>query len=71
MMDEWQPIETAPFEERVFVWCADIRHGKPLGIVFGRVVDFTNGERRVYGDGMNGDWTFTHWMPLPDGPKAA
>ena len=62
----WYPIETAPLEERVMLWCEDNRNRPSANsIVFGRVVDFTNGERVAYGDGMNGPWTFTYWSPLP------
>lgn len=67
---EWQPINSAPLETRVILWCEDNRfrvNASP--IVFGRVVDLSGGECRAYGDGMNGDWTFTHWMPLPSPPK--
>jgi hypothetical protein len=69
---QWEPIETAPFEERVLLWCEDNRHGRRANpVVFGRVVDFGEGERKVYGEGMNGDWLFTHWMPLPSPPESA
>jgi hypothetical protein len=68
---DWRPIESAPFETRILLWCEDNRNRKDATpIVFGRVVDFSGGERKVYGDGMNGNWKFTHWMPLPEPPVA-
>lgn len=66
--DEWQDISTAPETvERCFLWCADLDvYKKPRGLVTGRV---SNG--RPYGDGFNGNWSFTHWMPSPEPPAAA
>ncbi len=67
---DWQPIESAPCEERIMLWCEDNRSRPDANpVVFGRVVDFSDGERRAYGDGYNGNWNFTHWMPLPAPPK--
>jgi hypothetical protein len=72
-MNEWQPIESAPEElNRCFLWCSDIAMdwttGKagPRGLVLGRTM-----WGKPYGDGMNGDWTFSHWMPLPPPPAKA
>jgi hypothetical protein len=70
--EAWRPIETAPPETRIMLWCPERqRKGEPPCFVFGNVVQFSDGQRRVYGDGMNGDWLFTHWMPLPAPPGAA
>jgi hypothetical protein len=67
---EWQPIENAPLETRVLLWCEDNRNQPRANpIVFGRVVDFGGGDRKTYGEGMNGDWLFTHWMSLPEPPS--
>lgn len=70
--NSWQPIETAPNgQTRCLLWCIDVGRNsvtgnvEPRGTVFGRLVD-----GQPYGDGMNGDWTFTHWMPLPEPPHA-
>lgn len=65
---EWQPIGTAPKDQRILAWC-----------VFGG-----GAEARVckwmpwmlaYGDGEGGQWyahgcgqSVTHWMPLPAPP---
>lgn len=66
----WQPIETAPDEvRRCLLWCSTystFKRSSPddEAIKMGRIT-----EGRPYGDGMNGDWTFSHWMPLPDPPS--
>jgi hypothetical protein len=68
---EWRDIETAPKDcERLILWCpkAGIR-GKGA-VVFGRTYALSNGRVEVRGEGMLGDWEFTHWMPLPEPPKA-
>jgi hypothetical protein len=68
----WQPIETAPLETRLLLWCPERqRKGEPPTFVFGSIVQFSDGARKVYGDGMNGDWKFTHWMPTPEPPADA
>ncbi len=65
----------APRDTRVLLWCSDLGpsakppHRKPVGVVFGAVHDRTRGEVAT-GEGMSGDWTFTHWRPLPGRPKA-
>lgn len=64
-MSDWQPIETAPENcSRMLLWCADLNLSEPIGCRFGRTVD---GD--IYGDGMNGDWLFSHWMPIPGPPE--
>lgn len=69
MTDKWQTIETAPNDvERCFLWCSDLHEGRdgeqePRGTVFGRI---RNGIPR--GEGMSGDWKFTHCRPLFDPP---
>ena len=63
---DWQPIETAPKDERILLWCADhnMRTKEPIGVCMGR-----NWGDYPMGEGMSGDWTFTHWMPLPEPPE--
>jgi hypothetical protein len=69
-VSKWQPIETAPLGVRIMLWCPEVqRKGEPHRFTFGYVVRFSDGERKVYGDGMNGDWLFTHWMPPPEPPE--
>jgi hypothetical protein len=69
----WQDIAdsaNAVDDEPVLLWCADIRtiyshpEPRPKGVVMGT---FFRG--KPYGSGMNGDWTFTHWMPIPAAPQ--
>lgn len=66
----WQSIETAPKDGHFLLWCSDLRAEwpdrvkKPVGVVMGHSFD-----GYLSGAGMNGDWTFTHWMPLPSPPQ--
>ena len=65
-MSAWQPIDTAPKEIwDILLWCPEkrINHRTkdetPIGFVTGRIVD-----GHAYGDGMSGDWVFSHWMQV-------
>ena len=70
--EEWLPIESAPLETRIMLWCPEVqRKNEGQRFNFGSVVELSGGERKVYGDGMNGDWLFTHWRPLPEPPRSA
>lgn len=75
MVERWQPIETAP-DGKVLLWCSDTtlnpltRATEPYGVVFGEVRTWEDGFKTVTGKGMTGDWTFSHWMPLPEPPCA-
>lgn len=66
----WQPIETAPKDvDRCLLWCSDYASFKRNAtgdepVKLGRVVG-----GRPYGEGMNGEWSFSHWMPLPEPPQ--
>jgi hypothetical protein len=71
----WQPIETAPTEVRLLLWCADELSDpdnrmvkRPKGIVFGIVTTYPGLPNEPRGEGLSGQWTFTHWMPLPEPP---
>ncbi|QIX20227.1 DUF551 domain-containing protein [Agrobacterium pusense] len=63
-MTKWQPIESAPMDERILVWCAyledtvfaEIR--RPDGVVTG------------YDDSHYVIDRPTHWMPLPEPPTS-
>lgn len=79
--ERWRPIDKdTPPDTRMFLWCADLygeevwdekvarKVRRPKGTVFGYVY-ISHGGAVAKGDGMNGDWTFTHWMPLPEGPQ--
>jgi hypothetical protein len=64
---KWEPIETAPKElKHCLLFCPEKVNPKwdDNGIVMGRFMFGT-----PYGNGMNGDWKFTHWMPLPEPPE--
>lgn len=71
-MNEWKPIESAPKDRRILVWCvhANAKYAKdPIaeGWEAAVIAEWT---------GHNGGgWTWhgmagkhTHWMPLPDPP---
>ena len=66
MATDWRPIETAPHDERILLWAVDGGDDWKGGIVFGR--KYASGN--VRGEGMNGEWAFSHWMPLPSRPAA-
>ena len=58
---EWQPIETAPINIYVLVFCDDIKISvQNAGLL---------GQKRSWVD--DAGWKFhpTHWMPLPEAPK--
>jgi hypothetical protein len=62
-VSEWQPIETAPKENRDVLVCED-GIGKPVRVAFwdkarGGVWSMWPGRERIYP---------THWMPLPAPP---
>ena len=70
-MGKWKPISEAtdPMDE-CLLWCTDSGAGKPIvGAVFGRIYVYDDAVV-PRGNGMGGDWTFTHFMPVPEGPKA-
>ena len=71
LQNPWMPIdEDTPRDlDECALWCSDIRTGlggvrAPVGYTLGRFIDGT-----PYGNGMNGNWTYTAWMPLPTPPK--
>lgn len=73
-MSEWQPIETAPTNERIVLWCSnewrnfETTKMEPKGPVFGQVYGYDDGHRSARGEGLTGDWDYSHWMPLPEAP---
>lgn len=70
MRDGWEPIETVDRNiHRCLLWCADVdTDGNPVGCVFGRVF-FYSDAIVPRGDGMHGEWNFTHYQ-LPPAPPS-
>jgi len=56
---EWQPIETAPEQQEVLVWC---KHGV-------RIAAYLHGWWAT----VPGSYTAypTHWQPLPESPEVS
>ena len=66
LMNEWQPIETAPKYNCVLLWNGDFL---TIGM-FNRTLDaFVDLAEHSGGVGFEDEPT--HWMPLPDPPKAS
>lgn len=67
----WQPIETAPvvdLEREEVPRC--LVYSKQFGVQMGRTWRYATGEAVGDAAGFHGDWKVTHWMPLPEPPKA-
>lgn len=59
---EWQPVETAPHEQRVLLgWWYD-------GLWISEVAEFSHGWRKGAISNMSHHGQATHWMPLPASP---
>jgi hypothetical protein len=71
----WQPIETAPKDQAILVWCADSPsdyNGKDVPVWV--VTKDDDGDFFIEhdGDGARMDWSNsypTRWQPLPEPPK--
>lgn len=59
-MSEWQPIETAPKDTYVLLWCDEASDVPMVGY-------FGNRWELAHADGD--PFMPTHWMPLPEPPK--
>ena len=80
-MSEWQPIETAPKDRTEVIifglWAGEItgRERTPgifLASYCGPGGDFDGYDWSVSGGDAYASWAKpTHWMPLPEPPKAA
>lgn len=80
---KWLPIETAPKDGRMFLCCVSaIRHthingefGIPTDVSEADFCQWNNNDGNGYWDNMMGqigdEYDITHWMPLPEQPKAA
>lgn len=62
---EWQPIETAPEDEFVLVWCPDF-YCYEYGIA---VLGGEEGHWLTYEGDYELESAPTHWMPLPKPPE--
>lgn len=53
-------------DKKYWLWCADIdvRTNSPIGARMGDMLRYDGGRVRPRGDGMSGDWTFTHWCEI-------
>lgn len=63
---KWRPIETAPEEGDILVWCPDA-----MGYM--QVVNSGNYIGRLYGKAFcleNSEICPSHWRPLPEPPEA-
>ena len=71
MSSEWQPIETAPRDGKpILGWC---KWEEAAAVVYWHAA-YRGSERwwnlLVCGShAEDGEWTPTHWMPLPEPPK--
>lgn len=71
-MAEWQPIETAPANEFILVWCVPPYDEEVAPVWVVRKDD--DGDFWIEHD-ADGMWMSashavpTHWMPLPEPPK--
>lgn len=65
-MNEWQPIDTAPRNVLVLLYCPELCQSNPERIE----LDYASHGARV---GQTSTISFhswaTHWMPLPEPPK--
>lgn len=68
-MSEWQPIETAPGGGPDRRGPTILVYGQMTGVQFGNAYRYSDNEMSVSVTGFHGDWTVTHWMPLPEPPK--
>ncbi|MCG8345377.1 MAG: DUF551 domain-containing protein [Chlorobiales bacterium] len=65
--NEWQPIETAPHNEIVVLYCPDrdgISNRERIEIDFA-----SRGTRNAFSSDISCHSWATHWMPLPEPPK--
>ena len=65
--DEWQPIETAPHETPVLLYCPD--RGCPSNRERIELGCYSTGERVGHTSTMSYHSWATHWMPLPPPPS--
>ena len=66
MMDKWQPIETAPHDTKVLLYCPHRGIANEERIELGKATfgEYIPGVKSTRGAHA---WA-THWMPLPEFP---
>jgi hypothetical protein len=75
-MDDWQPIETAPKVDgaRVIVWDGrevnTVDYSPPSRIGINGQIEIPESWVQISHSGRTSSFSPTHWMPLPDPPKA-
>lgn len=74
-MNWWQPVNSAPGDEPVLLFCPDAREPK---IVIGILSTFVDGEGSAVCTEWGDFWTDreldvepSHWAPLPNKPEPA
>jgi hypothetical protein len=77
IMPQWKPIDTAPENEPILVWCPEAHRGLDSAEVVVLYRDEQTGELDFWTNGgANAGSDFqiepspTHWMPLPAPPTA-
>ena len=64
---QWQPISTAPKDgTRVMVWMNDKYASNQHA--FAKLWFYADGRLGGGAEGYSGDWSISHWMPLPPPP---
>ena len=76
-MNEWQPIETAPKDGTYFIgWNGNLAFKTSRGKYYDKWPHQEGGptfreEWNAYDSSSMWPWKPTHWMPLPEPPKAS
>lgn len=70
-MTDWQPIETAPKDFTRILVCWASKHGRMMNSSCSIVYWAAHAEKWVdeRGGYWGGDYSPTHWMPIPPPPK--
>jgi hypothetical protein len=72
LFGDWLPIETAPANQDVLLFCPNRHFTNPARIELGKA---SHGCHDKHGNEVRGTWSLhawaTHWMPLPDLPPNA
>ena len=66
-MTKWMPIETAPQDQKILVYCAEENEYYVAFLENG--IFYRHGGEQFDPDSLANDETPTHWMPLPAPPS--